>query len=123
MYKIEYLNPCDHKQTIHPNFKDFLKEILENKMQIQPSDFSVLITGSPIKNQENLKNLAQIIFDDLQFKEFSLINSSSLSLFSTGRTSGLVLECGETKTFTVPIFEVTIFFLIRFYRDFLFTTH
>jgi len=75
-------------------------------MGIQPSDFSVLITGSPIKNHDNIKNLAAMIFDDLQFKSFSLINSSSLSLFSTGRTSGLVLECGETKTFTVPIFEV-----------------
>jgi len=105
LYKIQYLNPCDHKTPIHANFKDFLREILENRLSIQPNDYSVLITGSPIKNHDNIRNLAQIIFDDLQFKSFSLINSASLSLFSTGRTSGLVLECGEAKTFTVPIFE------------------
>ena len=81
-------------------------------MGIVPSDFSVLFTGSPIKNHDNIKNLAIMIFEELQFKSFSLINSSSLSLFSTGRTSGIVLECGETKTFTVPIFEV--------YKEFIF---
>jgi len=34
-----------------------------------------------------------------------LINTAVLSLFSTGKTCGLVAECGEGITYTVPIFE------------------
>jgi actin-related protein len=75
-------------------------------MGITPSDISVLVTGAPIKNQNTIKNLAGVLLDDIGFKSFALINSCSLSLFSTGRTSGIVLESGESKTFTVPIFEV-----------------
>ena len=39
------------------------------------------------------------------FKALAMINSSSLSLYATGRTSGLVVQCGETRTYTVPIYE------------------
>jgi len=75
-------------------------------MKLSANDFQVLITGSPIKNQKNIIELAKLLFDELNFKAFAIINSASLSLFSTGRTSGLVMECGERRTFTVPIFEV-----------------
>lgn len=33
------------------------------------------------------------------------MNSATLSLFSTGTTSGLVLECGHSLTTCTPIFE------------------
>ena len=45
------------------------------------------------------------MFEDLGFKALGVVNSSSLSLFSTGRTSGLVVECGEDRSYTVPVFE------------------
>jgi actin-related protein len=36
------------------------------------------------------------------------MNSSVLSLFSTGRTRGLVVESGHGFTSTLPVFEVSM---------------
>ena len=33
------------------------------------------------------------------------MNTAVLSLFSTGKTTGVVAECGEGVSYTVPIFE------------------
>ena len=45
------------------------------------------------------------MLQELRVNSFALINTAVLSLFSTGKTCGLVAECGEGVTYTVPIFE------------------
>lgn len=46
-----------------------------------------------------------MMFELFKVKSFSLMNTAVLSLFSTGKTCGLVAECGEGITYTVPVFE------------------
>lgn len=104
-YNVKFLKPGDHKNLIDFEYFDFIKEILENKLNVNPSDYKVMLNISPIKNPENIVRLGKILFEDLNFKAFALVNSASLSLFSTGRTSGLVVECGETRSYVVPIYE------------------
>jgi len=45
------------------------------------------------------------MFDTFKVNRFTLINQATLSLFSTGTTTGLVAESGEGLSFAVPIFE------------------
>jgi actin-related protein len=33
------------------------------------------------------------------------MNTAALSMYSTGKVSGLIVESGEALTYTVPIFE------------------
>lgn len=106
LYNIKFLNPGCHKKTIDNEFCDFLKELLENTMKINPSDFYVMINASPIRNSDNILKIGKMLIEDLNFKGFSMINSSSLSLFSTGKTSGLVVSCGEARSYIVPVYEV-----------------
>ena len=105
MYDVKYLQQGDHEKVIDEDFLNLLKEIINNKLSILPSDFNVIVNASPIKNKDNILALTRLFLDDLNFKGLSIINSCSLSLFSTGRTSGLVLDCGEKKTMCVPIYE------------------
>jgi actin len=104
-YSVKYLKPGDHKNLIDTEFCDFLKEILENRLAINSSDFKVIVNTSPIKNPENIGKLTKMLIDDLNFRAVAMVNSSSLSLFSTGRTSGLVVECGENRSYIVPVYE------------------
>ena len=45
------------------------------------------------------------MFEKFKVDSLCLINTAVLSLFSTGKTSGVVVECGEGVSYTVPIFE------------------
>lgn len=45
------------------------------------------------------------MFEKFKVQSFALMNTAVLSLFSTGATSGLVAECGQSLSYSVPIFE------------------
>jgi len=49
--------------------------------------------------------VAEVMFEKLRVKSLAIFNTAVLSLFSTGRTRGLVVESGEGLTQAVPVFE------------------
>lgn len=104
MYDIRYLKQGDHEDVIDHDFY-FLLDDYFKKENITPVDHNIIINASPIKNKQNIMALTKLFLDEFNFKGLSIINSSSLALFATGRTSGLVIDCGESKTQCVPIYE------------------
>ena len=104
-FDLFHLTCGDHKEKTSKEYLEFLKEALENKMGLSISEYDVIVNISPIKNEENIRAYGRLFIEDLGFKALAMINSSSLSLYATGRTSGLVVQCGETRTYTVPIYE------------------
>jgi len=99
------LKPGDHKNLLDLDFYDFLKETIETKLVSSLSDYKVIVNISPIRNSENIIRLSKMFIEDMNFKALAIVNSASLSLFSTGRTSGLVVECGESRSYVVPVYE------------------
>lgn len=104
-YDLFHLTCGDHKEKTSKEYLEFLKEALENKMGLSISEYDVIVNISPIKNDENIRTYGRLFIEELGFKGLAMINSSSLSLYATGRTTGLVVQCGETRTYTVPIYE------------------
>ena len=102
---VQNLKPGDFKNLIDLEFCDFLKDIFETRLNKTPADFKVIVNVQPNKNFENLSRITKMFLDDLGFKAISIMNSASLALFSTGRTSGLVVDCGEIRSYITPIFE------------------
>ena len=45
------------------------------------------------------------MFEEFKVESLAIMNTSVLSLFSTGKTTGIVVECGEGVSYTVPVFE------------------
>ena len=89
-YNIHFLTPGDHKEKTSKEFLDLLKNALENKLGISPTDYDVIVNMSPIRNDENIKTFGRLFIEELGFKAISFINSPSLELYATGRTSGLI---------------------------------
>lgn len=49
--------------------------------------------------------MAEIMFEKFQVPFFHVSNQSVLSLYSSGRTTGTVLESGDGVTYSLPIYE------------------
>ena len=87
-YDLFYLTCGDHKEKTSKEYLEFLKDALENKMGLSTSEYDVIVNISPIKNEDNIRTYGRLFIEDLGFKALAMINSSSLSLYATGRTSG-----------------------------------
>jgi actin len=104
MYNVKYLKQGDHEEVIDHDFYYLLDDYFKRE-NISTSDYNIIINASPVKNKKNIMALTRLFLDEFNFKGLSIINSSSLALFATGRTSGLVVDCGESQTQIVPIYE------------------
>lgn len=45
------------------------------------------------------------MFEKIQVKSLAIMNTAALSMYSSGRVSGLIAEVGEGISYTVPIFQ------------------
>ena len=88
----------DHLSTL-------LEHLFYNELGVEPRNATVLMTDSLKSTQKDKQDLAAMMFDTFRFKAFALQSSAALSLFSSGKTTGLVAESGEGLTYTVPVFE------------------
>lgn len=74
-------------------------------MGLETKSINVLMTDSPFSTKKNKQDIAELMFERFRVKSFALMNTAVLSLFSTGKTSGLVAECGDGVSYTIPVFE------------------
>lgn len=77
----------------------------ENELAVDPQEHTVLVTEPPLMTHKYHERLAETFFETFHVEHFYISVSSVLALFSTGKTTGIVLESGEGITHSVPIFE------------------
>jgi len=82
-----------------------LEHIFEHELKVDVKSINVLMTDAPFNTKRHKQEMAEMMLDYFKVKSFSLMNTAVLSLFSTGKTCGLVAECGEAISCTVPVFE------------------
>ncbi|AOA61642.1 Dynactin complex actin-related protein [Komagataella phaffii CBS 7435] len=69
------------------------------------SDHPILVTEIPFNNVKNREKLTSMIFESFNFPALNLSIPAVLSLYSSGRTTGVVLDSGDEATYVVPIYE------------------
>ncbi|PWN25099.1 actin-like protein [Jaminaea rosea] len=65
----------------------------------------VLLTEAPLNPRSNRETAAQIFFETFNVPAMFTSVQAVLSLYSSGRTTGLVLDSGDGVTHSVPVFE------------------
>jgi actin len=85
--------------------KAILDYCFKSELHRNPKDHSILLSVQSHLSKSILLSLSKLLFQSFQIPSLLLVNSAVLSLFSTGRTSGIVLEIGESCTVITPIFE------------------
>jgi actin beta/gamma 1 len=76
-----------------------------NELRISPEDHNVLLTEAPLNPKNNRERITQIMFEAFNTPGIYIAIQAVMSLYSAGKTTGVVLDSGDGVTHFVPIFE------------------
>merc|ERR1719397_1610603 len=104
MLSLKY--PIDHGViTSWDDMEKIWDHTFRNELRVDPEDHPVLLTEAPLNPKTNREKMCTTMFETFNVPEFYVAVQAVLSLYSSGRTTGIVMDCGDGVSHTVPIYE------------------
>ncbi|XP_037653034.1 actin-like protein 7A [Choloepus didactylus] len=104
--RLKLINPLRHGIIVDwDSVQDIWEYLFRKEMKIAPEDHAVLVSDPPLSPHTNREKYAEMLFESFNTPAMHIAYQSRLSMYSYGRTSGLVVEVGHGVSYVVPIYE------------------
>jgi actin beta/gamma 1 len=94
-----------HNIPICDDLEEIWRHTFYEELRVAPEEHPVLMTEAPLKPKANREKIAQIMFETFNVPAFYVAIQPVLSLYASGRTTGVVLDSGNGLSHAVPIYE------------------
>jgi len=103
---LKVIYPVDH--GVVQDWEDMEKiwsHTFFNQLRAEPQEQAVMLTEAALNPKANRERMAQIMFESFHVPALYVSTQAVLSLYASGRTTGIVCDSGDGVTHVVPIFE------------------
>merc|ERR1719203_1383131 len=87
----------DMEKIWHHTFYDALR--------VNPDEHNVIVTEAPMNPKKNRERMIEMLFEKFSCPAAYIVIQAVMSLYSYGRTTGIVVDSGDGVTHTVPVYE------------------
>nr|CAD2200449.1 unnamed protein product [Meloidogyne enterolobii] len=99
-------NPIE--RGIVTNWEDMERiwhHVFYNELRVKPEEYLLLLTEAPHTPKADREKMAEIIFETFKTPAMYIAIQEVLSLFASGRYTGIVINSGHGVTHAVPVYE------------------
>eukprot|EP01126_Amoeba_proteus_P057655 TRINITY_DN734_c0_g1_i5.p1 TRINITY_DN734_c0_g1~~TRINITY_DN734_c0_g1_i5.p1 ORF type:complete len:303 (-),score=61.92 TRINITY_DN734_c0_g1_i5:173-1081(-) len=75
------------------------------ELSVNPEEHPLLLTEPPLNPKKNREDIAEVMFESFNIPFLYIAVQAVLSLYASGRTTGVVCDIGDGVCHTVPIYE------------------
>merc|ERR1719203_1239130 len=87
----------DMEKIWHHTFYDALR--------VNPDEHPVVISEAPMNPKKNRERMIEMLFEKFSCPAAFIVIQAVLSLYASGRTTGIVVDSGDGVSHTVPVYE------------------
>lgn len=103
MLKLSY--PIEHGIIVDwPNMEILWRHVFD-ELKVSPKEHPVLLTEAPLNPYMNRIRAADVFFETFQTPSLFFQTQAVLSLYAQGKTSGVVVDCGDGVCHCSPVYE------------------
>jgi actin-related protein len=97
--------PSTTRRAWRRSFYNELRVVARIPLVLLTEECLVMLTEAPPNSKANRERMTHIMFKTFEVSALYIYEQAVLALFASGRTTGCVLDSGETRSHAVPIYE------------------